>query len=130
MIQFIQSRRNQQGVVLICTAVERVSGQQLIEAEFDLFVHLNDMISIGEIILQERGRDIPVDEVCFEEDVWIDWGSVVTQFFLNINDKMRLRIRIKPKTLWRTNISSVEYRGDEVHEGTVEVLLLCFIAIS
>lgn len=130
MIQFIQSRRNQQGVVLICTAVERVSGQQLIEAEFDLFVHLNDMISIGEIILQERGRDIPVDEVCFEEDVWVDWGSVVTQFFLNINDKMRLRIRIKPKTLWRTNISSVEYRGDEVHEGTVEVLLLCFIAIS
>lgn len=78
----------------------------------------------------ERGRDIPVDEVCFEEDVWVDWGSVVTQFFLNINDKMRLRIRIKPKTLWRTNISSVEYRGDEVHEGTVEVLLLCFIAIS
>ena len=130
MIQFIQSRRNQQGVVLICTAVERVSGQQLIEAEFDLFVHLNDMISIGEIILQERERDIPVDEVCFEEDVWVDWGSVVTQFFLNINDKMRLRIRIKPKTLWRTNISSVEYRGDEVHEGTVEVLLLCFIAIS
>ena len=130
MIQFIQSRRNQQGVVLICTAVERVSGQQLIEAEFDLFVHLNDMISIGEIILQERERDIPVDEVCFEDDVWVDWGSVVTQFFLNINDKMRLRIRIKPKTLWRTNISSVEYRGDEVHEGTVEVLLLCFIAIS
>lgn len=117
-------------MVLICTAVERVSGQQLIEAEFDLFVHLNDMISIGEIILQERGRDIPVDEVCFEDDVWVDWGSVVTQFFLNINDKMRLRIRIKPKTLWRTNISSVEYRGDEVHEGTVEVLLLCFIAIS